>query len=115
MYTSRRRIKDYPYFGQFFDRKTPDYTVPLDQRRQEEVLIYESECDIQEVSKANNPLLIATFSVFLPWDVDKDIPILRGMSFKGSMNGIDVSGEITNVVLSQLGGLVVYVKDYDSD
>ena len=37
------------------------------------------------------------------------------MSFHSSMNGIDISGEITNVVLSQLGGLVAYVKDYDAD
>lgn len=115
MYYRRNEVKDYPYYGYFYDMAQQDLRVPLDQRSIDEALVYESECDIQEVSKANNPVLIATFSVYLPFDVNKTIPIRRGMAFKGDMNGIDVSGEITNVVLSQLGGLVVYVKDYDSD
>lgn len=106
---------DYPYNGKFFEQCDPDLSVPLDQRIQQEVLVYETECDIQEVSKAANPVLIATFSIFMPFDIDEQIPIHRGMRFEGDMNGISISGLVTNVVLSQRGGLVAYCKDYDVD
>jgi hypothetical protein len=115
MYISRESIKDYPYIGRFYKVDAPDTTVPLDQRTETETLVFESECDIQEVSKANNPVLIATFAVYLPYESDEPILLRRGMRFEGDMKGIDVSGEITNVVYSQLGGIVVYVKDYDAD
>ena len=115
MYIKRSAIKDYPYYGYFYEKCKPDLSLPLDQREQQERLVYESECDIQEVSKKQNPVLIATFSVFMPYNSDENIPIQRGMRFQGSMKGIDVSGEIINVVYSQLGGIVAYVKDYDTD
>lgn len=109
------RVVDYPYRGAFYEQKEPDLTVPLDQRDIESVLVWETVCDIQEVSKAANPVLIATFSVFMPFCPKCDIPIRRGMEFRGRMGNIDVSGMVTNVVLSQVGGLVAYVKDYDAD
>lgn len=113
-YTKRNRVVDYPYRGQFFEIADPDLTKPLDQRTVDPVLVYETECDIQEVSKATNPVLIATFSVFMPFDLKNEVPIRRGMKFSGSMGGVDVTGMVTNVVLSQIGGLVAYVKDYDA-
>lgn len=113
-HTRRRRVVDYPYFGQFFEKAEPDYSKPLDEREYLDRPVYETICDIQEVSKAANPVLIATFSVFMPFDETKEVPIRRGMRFSGSMGGIDVSGMVTNVVLSQLGGIVAYVKDYDA-
>lgn len=114
-YTKRSRVVDYPYSGQFFEMTEPDYTKPLDERSVDgEQLVYETVCDIQEVSKAANPVLIATFSVFMPFDPSGTVPIRRGMRFSGSMGGVDVSGLVTNVVLSQVGGLVAYVKDYDA-
>lgn len=113
-HTRRRRVIDYPYFGQFFEKAGPDLSLPLDQREYGERLVYETVCDIQEVSKAANPVLIATFSVFMPFDETQEVPLHRGMKFSGSMNGIDVTGMVTNVVLSQIGGLVAYVKDYDA-
>ena len=105
---------DYPYTGQFFECAEPDYTKPLDQREYGDRPVYETICDIQEVSKAANPVLIATFSVFMPFDARKEVPIHRGMKFSGSMGGIDVTGMVTNVVLSQVDGIVAYVKDYDA-
>lgn len=114
MYKARGRVVDFPYYGYFYDMVQPDLSVPLDHREIREALVYESECDIQEVSKAANPVLIATFSIFMPFDIDKPIPIRSGMSFKCDLNGMHIHGMITNVVLSQVGGLVAYVKDYDS-
>lgn len=111
----RRKVIDYPYMGRFYRMGQPDLSVPLDERECEEELVWETVCDIQEVSKAANPVLIATFSIFMPFDLDAEIPIRRGMSFRSNTNGIDIAGMVTNVVLSQLGGLVAYVKDYDAD
>ena len=113
-HTRRRRVIDYPYFGKFFEKAEPDYSKPLDQREYPDTFVWETVCDIQEVSKAANPVLIATFSVFMPFDPLAEIPIRRGMRFEGKMGNIDVSGMVTNVVLSQIGGLVAYVKDYDA-
>lgn len=114
---SRRRVRpiDFPYAGSFYKMLPPDLTLPLDQRECREELVWETPCDIQEVSKAANPVLIASFSIFMPFDRDEQIPIRRGMSFRSNINGIDIAGMVTNVVLSQLGGLVAYVKDYDAD
>lgn len=111
----RKLLNPYPNYGYFYKLGEMDYSLPLDQRETKDVLVYESECDIQEVSKAANPVLIATFSVFFPFDITKECPIRRGMKFQGSMNGIDISGMITNVVVSQVGGIVCYCKDYDSN
>lgn len=113
-HVKRRRVIDFPYFGQFFEKAEPDYSLPLDQRDYTDTLVYESVCDIQEVSKAANPVLIATFSIFMPFDERDEVPIRRGMRFQGSMGGVDISGMVTNVVLSQVSGLVAYVKDYDA-
>lgn len=115
MRTNRGKFREFPYEGSFYKMNEPDYTVPLDQRVETETLVLTTKCDIQEVSKAANPVLIASFSVFFPWDVDVEIPLRRGMRFQGNMDGIDVSGMVTNVVLSQIGGIVAYVKDYDAD
>lgn len=114
-YTKRMSVKEYPYCGTF-SHIVEDTTLPLDQREQAEVEVYATECDIQEVSKAMNPALIATFSVFFPYDIhSSDCPVQRGMQFKGNMCGIEVKGIVTNVVASQLNGIVAYVKDYEVD
>lgn len=109
------RVIDYPYKGAFYKLAKQDMSLPLDQRDIDSELVWETVCDIQEVSKAANPVLIATFSVFMPFCPNCEIPIQRGMEFRGRMGNIDVSGMVTNVVLSQVGGLVAYVKDYDTD
>lgn len=110
-----RKIVPYPYKGQFFRDGAEDTSLPLDERDMNDVLVYETICDIQEVSKANNPVLIATFSIFFPIDIKKEILVRRGMRFHGNMNGIDINGLVTNVIVSRLGGAVAYVKDYDAD
>lgn len=106
--------RDYPYYGRFFTTES-DMDAPLLEREEKEVTVYETACDIQEVSKAANPALIATFSIFFPFDIENELPVRRGMGFSGDMNGMEVRGQVTNVVLSQLNGCVAYVKDYDID
>lgn len=107
-------IDHYPFVGSFYRVVKGDKSVPLHERKGYEELVLETECDIQEVSKAANPTLIATFSIYFPHDSKTEIPVKRGMKFSGSMYGIDVTGLVTNVVGSELGGVVAYVKDYDT-
>ena len=107
-------IEHYPFMGSFYRTVKADKSVPLIERTDRDKLVLETKCDIQEVSKANNPTLIATFSVYFPHNTTTDLPVKRGMKFIGSMYGMDVSGLVTNVVGSELGGIVAYVKDYDT-
>lgn len=107
-------IDHYPFKGAFYRLVKGDKSVPLHERKDREELVLETRCDIQEVSKAANPTLIATFSVYFPHDKKTSVPVKRGMKFSGNMYGIDVSGLVTNVVGSELGGVVAYVKDYDT-
>lgn len=107
-------IQRYPYHG-VFSKETSDVSVPLTERKLELVPVFETECDIQEVSKANNPLLIGTFAIFFPFDVSGSIPVFRGMHFSSEMCGQTISGEVVNVVPSQLNGVVAYVKDYEAE
>lgn len=112
----RQRVIPYPYRGGFYIRLEEDVSVPLDERDPDRYeLVLETECDIQEVSKAANPTLIATFSIFFPWDRTRLCPVSRGMRFSGDARGIDVSGMVTNVVASELDGVVAYCKDYDTE
>lgn len=77
--------------------------------------VFETDCDVQETSKAANPVLVATFSVFFPFDMSKSVPVVRGMGFEASVCGQTVRGEVLNVVPSTLGGVVAYVKDYEAE
>lgn len=107
-------VVDYPYDGVFYT-VSQDESLPLTERRDVETIVLETKCDIQEVSKAANPALIATFSVFFPFDISQKLTVRRGMGFRGWMNGMEINGQITNVTVSQLGGCVAYVKDYETD
>lgn len=117
MYGTRnvnRNPISFPYYGKFYD-KDIDMSLPLDEREVTDVLVFETECDIQEVSKAANPVLIATFSIFFPFDLKSEMKVRRGMKFVSDVNGMMIEGMVTNVVVSQLGGAVAYVKDYTAD
>lgn len=104
----------YPYRGTFY-RETQDVSAPLTERETGRTAVFETDCDIQETSKANNPLLIGTFSIFFPLDVSGGVPVFRGMWFSADVCGQTVSGEVVNVVPSQLDGVVAYVKDYEAE
>lgn len=108
------KVEDYPYVGVFYE-VVEDLSKPLNEREPEEVIVLETECDIQEVSKATNPALLATFSIFFPFDVSDELIVRRGMGFRSSMNGMEINGQVTNVVVSRIGGCVAYVKDYETD
>lgn len=104
-------IIEYPYKGAFYE-EVEDMSLPLTERESRLLPVFETECDILENAKTETPALISSFSVYFPFDISETLPIRRGMMFKGDMCGQEVAGTVLNVVVSQLGGVVAYVKDY---
>jgi hypothetical protein len=113
-------LVDYPYTGGFYEVKI-DNSLPLDEQTEEEVLVFETVCDIQRTAKLHNGnLLGANYTVYWPLEenpdatgtVDKFMPILvrRGMTFKGVFYDYPVIGEVEIVRPSQLGGCSCDIK-----
>lgn len=112
MYIDRHEITEFPFVGRVYDSRIDD-SKPLDQKKQEAVLVLEMPCDIQESGKALSSTITATYAVYFPFDKETAIPIKSGMIFKSEIYGMVVNGEIKGVFPSQLGGCVIYVVDKD--
>ena len=113
MVIDRDEIYEYPFHGTFYHTGI-DMTKPYDEREEEEIIDLETACDIIEASAATKAEFIdATFTVFLPFDKEAGISIKRGLSFRGSIYGMDVNGQVLGVFPSQLSGCVVHIKDYN--
>ena len=112
MYIDRHEITEFPFVGRVYDSQI-DYSKPLDEQKEEEVLVLEMPCDIQESGKQLTSTITATYSVYFPFDKEIPLPIKRGMTFKSEMYGLVVNGEVKGVFPSQLGGCVIYVVDKD--
>lgn len=110
----------YPYHGCFV-KYDVDTDLPLDQQVEQEVLIYETDCDIQKRSglrQAN--LLAADYTIYFPLllnpdatgTVDKylDCGVRRGHTFRGKFYDNTIEGVVEMVRPSQLGGMSVDIK-----
>jgi hypothetical protein len=113
-------ISEYPYYGAFYSIGV-DESKPLDEQTEEEVLVYETVCDIQRTSKLNSAgLLGAEYTIYFPLfenpdstgtiDLYKDIVIRRGMTFRGSFYGYPVEGIVEVIRPSQVGGCSCDIK-----
>lgn len=118
----RPKIKKYPYHGAFYSYDT-DFSLPLDERVPQEILVEEVECDIQrQGARHNGGLLGAGYKVKYPlepnpeWDgVDASqrylpIKVRRGMTFKGGEPLYPVEGEVEFIRFSQLGEATIDIK-----
>lgn len=106
-------LEEYPFNGSFYTYGV-DESKPLEEQHDEEILVLETECDIQEVTNSDSGgNITASFEVFFPFDKSEGIAIKRGMIFKGNMYGLDVNGEVVGVFPTQLGGCTCYIKDRD--
>lgn len=113
MLLNRNKLKEYPFFGKFYFFRVKDESKPLHEREEEEVILLETACDIQESSKTDSAGMIkASFDVYFPFD-GEDIQIKRGHFFAGSMYGLEVNGKILGIVPTQMGGCVAYLTDSD--
>lgn len=113
-------FKKYPYHGAFY-RYAVDESKPLDQQVEEEILVYETDCNILRRSglrQAN--LVVADYNVRFPLELNnnskdasdlyKDCGVRRGYTFKGAFYGITVEGQVEMIEPSQLGEMNVDIK-----
>lgn len=113
-------VTDFPFHGAFYTFEIDD-DKPLDQRVPEEVLVFETDCDIQKNSRLHNGSMIgADYSVYFPLPLNPDsddtsdkygpVMLRRGMIFRGTGYGYTYEGEVEIVRMSQLGGCSVDIK-----
>lgn len=113
-------MTDFPFVGEFYTYEV-DEEAPLDERVPQEVVIFETPCDIQRRGKlGGSGMLAADYVVFFPLEenpdsdctADKYGPVLvrRGMRFRGECYGYTAEGVVEFVRVSQLGGCSVDIK-----
>jgi hypothetical protein len=121
-------IVDYPYHGAFY-RIGVDTSLPAYEQVEQEILVFETNCDIQRTAKLHNGnLLGANYTVYFPLEVNPDatgtidkylpIKIRRGMTFRGEFYGYVVEGQVEIIRPSQLGGCscdIKIVSESDAD
>ena len=113
MIIDRSQIEEYPFKGAFYTYGV-DESKPLDEQVEEEILVLETECDIQQSQKSDSGgIITASFNVYFPFDKEKGVSVKRGMIFKGAAYGLEVNGKVVSVFPSQLGGVECYVEDLD--
>lgn len=111
MILDRSIAQEYPFDGIFY-RTGIDESKPLDEQVEEEIIILETKCDIQEsTSNVTSGNISATFDIYFPFNKEEGIEIRRGDNFRGSMFGMPVNGKIDGVFPSQLGGCQVHLID----
>ena len=113
-YIERNIVSDFPYWGTFFTAKI-DESLPLNQQKEEKVIIYETECDITESSHSwSRNFIWAKYAVYFPFNKDVDtISIKMGDLFEADVHGLYVNGKVVGVFPSQLGGITAYIQDTD--
>lgn len=110
----------YPYHGSFLRYETNE-DVPLDEQVEEEIKIFETDCDIQRragLRQAN--LLVADYTIYFPLEINpdakgtidkyKDCGVRRGHTFRGEFYGNTIEGIVEMVRPSQLGAMSVDIK-----
>lgn len=117
MYTDRKRTEElYPYSGEFYyseDNPSEDGDLIGDGDSTDEVSVLKTRCDIQEASKMfNSGALIADYNVYFPLGEDGCTDVRRGMSFRGTLHGMDVGGTVTGLFPGLLG-VKATVKEVD--
>lgn len=113
-------MNEYPYHGSFY-RVEVDNSLPAYDRTEKEVLVFETDCDIQRSAKLHNGVLLGVnYTVYFPLEInpnatgtiDKYLPIKirRGMTFRGEFYGYTVEGQVEIIRPSQLGGCSCDIK-----
>ena len=113
-------MTDFPFEGAFYTFEV-DNSLPLDERVPQEVLVFETPCDIQHSAKLHNGMMLGVdYTIYWPLELNPEsegtadkygpIPVRRGMTFRGMMYGYSIYGEVENVRVSQLGGANADIK-----
>lgn len=111
---------EYPYHG-YFVRFETDESLDLDKQEETEILVYETDVDIQKRSGIRQSnLFIAEYTIYFPLvenpdatgTIDKylDCGVRRGHTFRGEFYGETIEGQIEFIRPSQLGMMSVDIK-----
>lgn len=114
MYINRNTPQEYPFTGTFYTTAV-DESLPLIEQVENRVDILTTECDITEASHSySSNFISAKYAVYLPFDIEDDIPIYTGLNFEANMYGVNVNGKVIGIFPSQLEGVTVYIEDIDA-
>jgi len=122
MYTDRNTLAEYAFHGAFYKKDVvPSEDGDLINGGEEsEVLILDTECDIQETNKLfTSGVVTQGYTIYFPTPSDDDgvelIPeaLKPGVRFRGEMYGMPVEGMVIGVYPTQMHGCVAYIKGTD--
>ena len=110
----------FPYHGCFV-KYDVDTDLPLDQQEEQEILVFETDCDVQKRSGIRQSnLFIAEYTIYFPLvknpnatgTIDKylDCGVRRGQTFRGEFYGETIEGQVEFIRPSQLGAMSVDIK-----
>lgn len=119
------KFRKYPFHGAFY-RYVIDESKPMDEQTEEEILVYETDCDIQRrAGLRQSNLVVADFNIRFPLepnpdakgtiDLYKDCGVRRGHTFKGEFYGVTIEGQVEMIEPSQLGVMNVDIKVVTED
>lgn len=104
MYTNHHSTEEYPFFATFYTLSI-DESKPLDQRKEEKKVFFETLCDI---SDRNNSLSKDTMTLYFPFDsTTETLQISKGLVVEVETYGIIQKGRVLGIYPSQLGGVTV--------
>lgn len=114
MYIDRDILQEFPHYGYFYTVGI-DESLPLDQQKEEKIILLETECDITESSHSwSTNFIWAKYAVYFPFNPDVDtLNITLGVQFEAKLYGLRVNGKVVGIFPSQLGGVTVYIQDTD--
>lgn len=114
------KFRKYPFHGAFY-RYAIDESKLLDEQTEEEILVYETDCNILRragLRQAN--LVVADYNIRFPLeqnpeakgtiDLYKDCGVRRGYTFRGEFYGVTIEGQVEMIEPSQLGEMNVDIK-----
>lgn len=119
MFTDRNSHIEFEYKGTFYridDYKSPDGDLIDSNQNEEETVILETMCDIQETRKAfATDVIKKEYTVYFPFKADDGLPpaLKPGIYFRSEMYGMAVDGMVTGVYPTQMGGCTAYVTGSD--
>lgn len=108
-YIDRDELQDYPFEGEFYEvvKNSSSLLNPSEER-----VVARVVCDIQEDANFRaTQTSKAVYGVYVPFDSETDeVPVQRGMMFRGSQYGLLVAGRVIGVFPSQLGTFENYTE-----
>lgn len=114
MIIDRNKILEFPYDGVFY-RVGVDDSLPPSQQVEQDVILLETKCNVQEAGSNIGDFINASYKVFFSYNqgIGGVFPFKQDDLFRCNVFGLNVSGKVIGIFPSQLGKAYVYIKDLD--